>query len=102
MEEKHIHIQYKSTQSVRDFDPDVQKLIRDTIAFAAQAYAPYSNFRVSAGLILENGTILRGTNVENASYPVGICAERTLLAHAVSNYPNQAIRILAIYVDKDL
>lgn len=102
MEEKNIHIRYRSTQSIRDFDPDVQALIAETIQFAEQAYAPYSNFRVSAGLILENGQILKGTNVENASYPVCICAERTLLSHAVSNYPAQKIKIIAIYVDKDL
>jgi cytidine deaminase len=102
MEEKHIHIQYKSTQSVNDFDTAVQTLVKETILFAGQAYAPYSNFRVSAGLILENGVILKGTNVENASYPVGICAERTLVAHAVSNYPQLAIQTMAVYVDKDL
>jgi len=102
MEEKSIHIRYRSTQTVNDFDSAVQKLIADTIHFASQAYAPYSNFRVSAGLILDNGTILKGTNVENASYPVGICAERTLLSHAVSNYPDCVIKTLAVYVDKDL
>lgn len=102
MEEKSIHIRYRTTQSLDDFDAGVQLLIRETIRFAANAYAPYSNFRVSAGLLLENGQILKGTNVENASYPVCICAERTLLSHAVSNYPDQLIRIVAIYVDKDL
>lgn len=83
-------------------DLKLKKLINETIDFSKNAYAPYSNFKVSAGLILENGQILKGTNVENASYPVSICAERTLLAHTVSNYPNEKITDLVVYVDKDL
>ena len=54
------------------------------------------------GRYLETGEILKGSNIENASYPVSICAERTLLSHAVSNYPNTKIDIITIYVDKDL
>jgi len=102
MQDHIIQITYKSTQSGGDFDQSVQKLIEETKAFSANAYAPYSNFRVSAGLILENGQILKGANVENASYPVCICAERTLLSNAVSNYPDQKIKMMAIYVDKAL
>lgn len=102
MKEHSIQIRYRSTNKVADFEPLVQNLIIETIAFAANAYAPYSNFRVSAALILESGKILRGTNVENASYPVCICAERTLLSHAISNYPNEKISVVAVYVDKDL
>ena len=102
MTEKSIQITYRVTQSLADFDAETQALIAATRNFASQAYAPYSNFKVSACLLLENGQLLKGTNVENASYPVGICAERTLVAHAVSNYPDQPIRIIAVYVDKDL
>lgn len=102
MKEHQLHIQYRSTANSGEFEPNVQELIQETIAFAANAYAPYSQFKVSAGLLLENGKILKGTNVENASYPVCICAERTLLSHAISNYPNDKIAIMAIYVDKDL
>ena len=102
MIEKQINITYKIAQSIVEFDTAHQKLIKSTIAFAAQAYAPYSNFRVSAALILENGELLKGTNVENASYPVSICAERTLVSHAVSNYPNIKIKTIAVYVDKTM
>lgn len=102
MKDHSIHIRYKSASGVEDFDSSIQVLVKETIAFAENAYAPYSNFRVSAGLILESGKILKGTNVENASYPVCICAERTLLSHAISNYPAEKISVIAIYVDKDL
>lgn len=102
MEERKIHITYRSTQRKTDFNVSIQNLIAETILFAANAYAPYSDFKVSACLLLDDGKILKGTNVENASYPVCICAERTLVSHAVSNYPEKKIEVIAIYVDKDL
>ena len=61
-----------------------------------QAYAPYSNFHVGAVAKLENGEIVAGTNQENASYPVGICAERVLLGSAATLHPDVAIESIAI------
>jgi cytidine deaminase len=52
-------------------------------AAAARAYAPYSNYLVGAALRARNGRIYEGVNVENAAYPLGICAERTAIACAV-------------------
>ena len=60
------------------------------------AYAPYSNFKVGAVAKLRNGEIVSGTNQENASYPVGICAERSLLATLSTLFPNVAIETMAI------
>src|SRR3972149_2132091 len=61
-----------------------QKLIARAMAARAQAYAPYSNYRVGAALLAGSGKIYDGANVENAVYPVGLCAERTALVKAVS------------------
>ena len=61
-----------------------------------RSYAPYSHFRVGASVQLENGTIVTGTNQENAAYPSGLCAERTALFYANSQYPDQVVTALAI------
>ena len=61
-----------------------------------KAYAPYSHFNVGAAALLTDGKIVTGTNQENASYPVGICAERVLLSAVASQYNNAAIETIAI------
>ena len=61
-----------------------------------QAYAPYSDFRVAAFARLVNGKTVSGTNQENASFPAGICAERTLMSAAASLYPGVGIDTIAI------
>jgi cytidine deaminase len=63
------------------------------------AYAPYSNFFVGAAAMLSNGIVIKGTNQENASYPVAICAERTLMGAAATQYPGVAIETMAISYD---
>lgn len=61
-----------------------------------RSYAPYSHFSVGAAARLANGVIVTGTNQENAAYPSGLCAERTTLFYANSQYPEQAVETLAI------
>jgi cytidine deaminase len=61
-----------------------------------RSYAPYSHFSVGAAALLENGMVVTGTNQENAAYPSGLCAERTTLFYANSQYPDQAVKTLAI------
>lgn len=61
-----------------------------------RAYAPYSDFRVGAAVLLENGTVMCGSNQENAAYPSGLCAERVAMFHANSEYPDVAPKAIAI------
>jgi cytidine deaminase len=62
----------------------IQSLIEQAIASSHHAYAPYSGYHVGAALLATNGMIFTGCNVENATYPAGICAERTALVKAIS------------------
>ena len=63
---------------------------------ADDAYAPYSNFLVGAALLLEDGTLFKGSNQENAAYPSGLCAERTALFALSAHHPNAKIKLLAV------
>ena len=64
--------------------PQLAELYSAAQAAAARAYAPYSTFRVGAALLLDDQTMVTGCNVENASYGLSICAERTAIFRAVS------------------
>jgi cytidine deaminase len=61
------------------------ELYERAVAVAAKAYAPYSNFLVGAAVRARDGRVFEGVNVENAAYPLGICAERTVIAQAVTD-----------------
>lgn len=63
---------------------DWEPLVEAAIEARSRAYAPYSGYRVGAALLTADSRIVAGCNVENASYPVGLCAERAALAAAVS------------------
>ena len=74
------------------------KLIDAARAACKRAYAPYSNFRVGAAIALDDGTIVTGCNVENASYGLTICAERAAVFSAVAAGAT-AISRIAVAVD---
>lgn len=84
---------YSSIEELRKEDAD---LLLEARKATQIAYAPYSNFHVGAMASLANGKTVAGSNQENASYPVGICAERVLLSAASSLYPGVAINTIAI------
>ena len=95
--EKLLTIKYTECDSINALDKKYHQLVTKTIAFSKNAYAPYSKFAVSAGVLLGNGENYFGTNVENVSFPVGVCAERNIISHVISNYPDQKIEAIAIF-----
>lgn len=60
-----------------------RELVDAAVAVSERAYAPYSNFNVGAALLLRDGRVVTGVNVESAAYPLGVCAERCALSRAV-------------------
>ena len=72
-------------------------LYADAQAAAENSYSPYSRFRVGAALLLTNGLVVTGTNVENVSYGLTICAERSAIVRAVAE-EGPGVRIAAIAI----
>jgi len=77
---------------------DIKKLIIAAKEASEHSYSPYSKYKVGAALLTRNGKIYTGTNVENASFPAGMCAERVALFDAVKNGEKE-FEALAIYAD---
>lgn len=98
--EKTVQIQFIRFQNLSEI-PDKYKEILDSACHAFHnSYAPYSNFRVGACILLENGNQILGTNIENASYPLCMCAERNAIAKLSFEEPFQKIKAIAVVADK--
>jgi cytidine deaminase len=98
---KEVTLPYEVYYSDADLEPIDAVLLKEARRAAGDAYAPYSRFRVGAAARLQNGRVITGANQENASFPAGICAERTLLSVAATQYPGLAIDTLAISYDNE-
>lgn len=82
--------------SIEELNTEDAFLLNEARKVTKFAYAPYSGFKVGAVAKLQNGETVSGTNQENAAYPAGICAERTLMSAASSLFPGVAIDTIAI------
>ncbi len=91
-----LAINYEEYSSIEEMDPKDQALVREAIEAQKGSYAPYSRFNVGAAVLLEDGTVVRGANQENAAYPSGLCAERTAMFAAGANHPGKAMVSMAI------
>jgi cytidine deaminase len=96
MKERNYQFSYKVAADSSALDKKDASLLDQARALTSIAYAPYSKFHVAAVAQLANGQIVKGTNQENASFPVGICAERSLLGTIGTLYPNEIIETIAI------
>ena len=96
MIKKEILFSVEIYKSADELKPDEKNVLEAARTVTKMAYAPYSKFNVGAAALLIDGKIITGTNQENASYPVGICAERVLLSAIASQYNTQAIKTIAV------
>ena len=83
-------------EDFKELPKEVAALMQQAIDARKQAYAPYSKFYVGAAIALDNGVVVTGNNQENASYPSGLCAERTAIYYAGSKYPKAKIKMMAL------
>ena len=95
MKKRQLEISYHSCK-FEELTPEEKQLVEEARQATYRSYSPYSSFSVGASVLLANGVILSGSNQENAAYPSGLCAERTVLFYANSQYPNQPITMMAI------
>lgn len=96
MQKKHLDISFEQYDLITDLPAADKQLLEDAIAATQSAYAPYSNFKVGAAVLLENGVTVKGSNQENAAYPSGLCAERVALFSAGSQFPGVKIKTIAV------
>jgi cytidine deaminase len=87
---------YEVYENISELKKEDAELLEIARATTTRAYAPYSNFFVSAAGRVSSGQIVAGTNQENASYPVGICAERVLLGNIATYFPKDKVETIAI------
>ncbi len=87
---------YEEFTDINELTKEDNALLTEARKITQKAYAPYSNFLVGAAGLCNNGEMVYGTNQENASYPVGICAERVLLASASMLQTEEPIKTIAI------
>jgi len=92
---------YNVYDSIEELPANEAALLKKALDATKNSYAPYSHFHVGASAELNNGEIVTGSNQENASFPVGICAERVLLSSISSRFPNVAIKAIAISYKSD-
>ncbi|WP_298302144.1 cytidine deaminase [Hydrotalea sp.] len=96
MQQRQIQFNYQLFQNIQELNEADALLLQSARNNTNLAYAPYSRFQVSAAALLSNGEIVFGTNQENASYPVSICAERSLLASAATLFPQAYVVSMAV------
>ncbi|OHT46029.1 MULTISPECIES: cytidine deaminase [Flavobacterium] len=101
MKEISITSSFNIYNNLEELPKDIQELMSQAVEVRKKAYAPYSQFRVGAALLLDNGKIVVGSNQENAAYPSGLCAERVAIYHAGSVYPEAKILKMAITAASD-
>ncbi|HET6559821.1 MAG TPA: cytidine deaminase [Prolixibacteraceae bacterium] len=101
MKTTEIRIIIQEFENIGELPENDQFLLTEARKITASAYAPYSGFHVGAALLLDNGKIISGNNQENSAYPSGLCAERVAMFYANANYPDSAVKTIAVSAAKN-
>ncbi len=96
MEIKKLEINIEHYNQPSELTNEERKLLLEALQAVDGSYAPFSQFHVGAAVLLENGMVIKGSNQENSAYPSGLCAERVALFYANSQYPDVAVKAIAI------
>ena len=96
MSKQTISFDFEVYTSSAELNEEDRSLLEQARVVTKNAYAPYSHFNVSAVALLANGNTVSGVNLENASYPAGICAEQALLGAVNAMAPGVPIKTIAI------
>lgn len=99
---KNITISYLDLEDYSQLLTDEIALVEKAYQIAEKAYAPYSEFKVGAAVLLANDEVVQGSNQENIAYPSGLCAERVALFYAGANFSDQAVKTIAIVAKGEL
>ena len=95
MKHREIKIQYTEYRT-DELSEEFSSLVSQSVVAQNSSYSPYSNFSVGAAILLENNSIVLGSNQENAAYPSGLCAERVAIYSCGAHYPKDKILAIAI------
>jgi cytidine deaminase len=87
---------YTILKNLNDLDGESMALLEKAKEALPNAYAPYSNFHVAAAILLSDGSVVTGTNQENAAYPSGMCAERVALFTLSSQHQGKTIKKIVV------
>jgi cytidine deaminase len=79
-----------------ELNDEIKSLVNMAKSAVMTSYSPYSEFKVGAAILLENGMIFSASNQENAAYPSGLCAERVAMFYANSQQPQTAVTAIAV------
>ena len=100
MQQKQITIRYNE-YSTEELSAWQKNLIEKSVEAQSSSYSPYSHFKVGAAILLDDGSIVLGSNQENAAYPSGLCAERVAVFSCGVMHPSKKINAIAISASTD-
>ncbi|MCF8296983.1 MAG: cytidine deaminase [Saprospiraceae bacterium] len=96
MRKLELNITFTEFEKLDELNSEDKRLVLKAAEALKSAYAPYSQFKVGAAILMNDGQIFSANNQENAAYPSGLCAERVAIFYAVAQNPGVAVKSIAV------